>query len=158
MFCALSTGAHAQLRAQVGLEGGLGSGDESFDSPTGLGITALGEFVFSERIGITFQTGYTVFRSGKGEGNIRTMLPFLGGLKWYFSEKKSEGIYAHAKFGGQSYKISKQDLIPAKTLLAAGAAIGWYKAKDISPEIGYVFFITEGDPKGFFSVKAVYNF
>lgn len=158
LFCTLGAGAQAQLRGQVGIEGGVGSGNESFDSPTGFGVAAVGEYVFAERIGLFFQAGYTLFRSGGGEGNMRTMIPYLGGLRWYFSEKKSNGIYAHGKFGGQLYKVLNQTIIPRETLLAAGGGIGWVKPKDISIEIGYLAFITKSDPKSFISIKAVYNF
>jgi hypothetical protein len=97
-FIVAASGAMAQISA--GLELGLPLGDFGDGSNLGFGASARYDGAIKEKLAWTATIGYLSYglKSSSGASGHTSMIPIMGGIKYYFSEDNS-GFYGGADIG-----------------------------------------------------------
>jgi len=148
-----------QFKGEVGLEIGRPFGEGDVPS-VGLGIVAQGEYTIKEKIGFTFQTGYTRLKSSVDRKNT-SMIPLMVGFKWYFLSKEELGVFIHTKSGTYIYRSTslwRGANTSTKVPFSSGLGIGCVINNKITSELNFTVLDHLSDPRFYASIKVSYNF
>lgn len=125
----LSVGAFAQGRFSVGAELGLPQGDWNDAVSMGFGGSVRYESSINENLNWMASAGYLSFGEKDDSGLKISMIPVLGGVKYYFNESFN-GFYAGAEaglvFAKAELDFLGESVSDDETKFAFGPQIGYH--------------------------------
>ncbi len=150
---AFTQNSNAQVKFSAGLDVG-----KVMQEGYGLlyGVSVGAELPIGDNMGVCFNTGYDLV-GNEFDGLTTSMIPLMGGFKYYFSDNTS-GAYGKADFGMTQFRASGEGFSSSSTDLTFGAGAGYLVNENIDLGLRYNIINGEGESTGLIALRAAYNF
>ena len=132
-------GSDKSFKPSIGLEAGLSTG-----SRLNIGASLQGEFSAAENIGVTLNAGY-LYTLKKDFIPSSSLIPVLGGVKYYFSEQ----FFGHAQAGMTFFK-------GGGSAFTYSPGLGYQVSENFDITAKYLGFSKGGG--SYFGLRAAYSF
>lgn len=150
---AFTQNSNAQVKFSAGLDVG-----KVLEEGYGLlyGINLGAELPIGDNMGACFNAGYDMI-GNDFEGLSTSMIPLLGGFKYYFTDNTS-GAYAKLDLGMTQFRASGGGFSSSSTDLTYGLGGGYLVNENIDLGLRYNIISGDGASTGLVAIRAAYNF